>query len=1316
MEFYEDDDYGYDPVVSNTTLVPKKKALVQTYGPWLWSKTVSEVPIHSEEEADEILTLSCGHRTCLCCAHRLYHFRCPDRSCGAVQQPETLYLTSNMAIRPERPAKFVGTSLEFVMRDTSVHQSHIWLYGRMLTGESVAVKVARLKSYFWISFGGMTRDTADALILAVNDILSTKLEGALRPVANGHKTDFSLKKKALLVKDAPWIINPKHRPEPSGSIREYRETLVDSMHLKIEVAMPCLLSDARYLFEERQTAVSQRLEAITGGPITVFEADLPVDLRFMIDRGIQGASWVKVNGTPIPGHPYRDGTSRESIAYYEFHVDADSVEASEIKMSVMPPPVSASIDIEVDINPLGIGFNSSQTEAILQIAVYVSCNGKSRGFVHMQGSYEPRENFEVRPDPSVEAPPVYYCYASETELLIGFFAHMRRIDPDDILTYNGDNFDWPFINVRAELCNLTSKQKATGRLARVPLSVRESMYASSAFSSQRSVVTMHGWVSIDLYQRLLQEHKLRSYTLNSVANEFLNQSKVDLKYSDIPVFMREATGRWWLAVYCLADVRLPYLLYKKLHMDVNYIQQAHVAHVTPRMYLGRGQSIRILTSIIFYVSKHKMGIHFPTAPSDRGKPSGEPEEKYQGATVCDQASGYYGPDAPVAVLDFESLYPSIMQEANLCYTTAISLAEIKRLGYVKGEDYTQLTPTSACFVTTKHRKGILPLILEYWRSARKEAKGHKATHLYSDPELAAIYDALQLGFKIQMNSVYGVTGARFGSLSMKQIAFSTTEYGRAMIAILVEFVTTTYTRKNGYPFDIVVVYGDTDSIFIVFRNCTKDLYLEGTDKLDINKIIDESIKISKRATETLYKAPHNLQFEKVFSGLILVSKKRYAGLKIVLKKHNGYGNIHSIHTFMDASGMENVRRDPCRLVGEIVTEILRLVIEEQSVQKAVDYAQDIIRKLLVGEVPIHSLILSRKLSRKIEDYKNRPPHVYLCERIQERNPDKTPKVGERVEYVIIDDPRKRLKTMRAEDPMFVLENDIPVDYGYYFANQILKPMARLFYYILSNPEDQRKLTNTSGILWMRTLPGIKPKTLFDAENDDDSGSDTEGVLVDMNEAMDKLSIIAPAGKPLLTKRPLYEEVPTEEAAPKRPKTQATMNNYFGGCAPPVKVVKPLNNQQAISKMIKSSQMQAITGAGVTKKRKVDVGYEGSAIQDLYKRKQTTDDKRVLVVPRCIVCRASTEDVGFICCPECRSGGETDPMKEARASKKAEVLERVAELEDTKQKCIVTCTACVAINPLIDMDTCNNTACSTFWQRVEDKKRTSKAIRLRDLQW
>jgi len=183
----------------------------------------------------------------------------------------------------------------------------------------------------------------------------------------------------------------------------------------------------------------------------------------------------------------------------------------------------------------------------------------------------------------------------------------------------------------------------------------------------------------------------------------------------------------------------------KLMSFVNYTEMARVTGVPFNYLLVRGQQIKVISQL--YRKARTEGYLIPNLKSEGS------DEQYEGATVIEPKKGYYS--EPVATLDFSSLYPSIMQAHNLCYTTLLNAKTIERLHLRKDVDYI-VTPNNGtccvnvvdidCFVKHNLRKGILPTILADLLAARKQAKTDLKKE--SDPFKKAVLDGRQLALKV----------------------------------------------------------------------------------------------------------------------------------------------------------------------------------------------------------------------------------------------------------------------------------------------------------------------------------------------------------------------------------------------------------------------------------------------------------------------------------------------------------------------------------------------------------------------------------------
>jgi DNA polymerase delta subunit 1 len=189
----------------------------------------------------------------------------------------------------------------------------------------------------------------------------------------------------------------------------------------------------------------------------------------------------------------------------------------------------------------------------------------------------------------------------------------------------------------------------------------------------------------------------------------------------------------------------------KLMSFVNYTEMARVTGVPFNFLLARGQQIKVISQL--YRKAGAEGFVIPNLKSEGT------DEQYEGATVIEPRKGYYS--EPVATLDFSSLYPSIMQAHNLCYTTLLTSRTIERLRLKKDEDYI-VTPNNGiyfdtwsnpdCFIKASVRKGILPTILADLLAARKQAKADLKKE--TDPFKKAVLDGRQLALKVLYPSLF----------------------------------------------------------------------------------------------------------------------------------------------------------------------------------------------------------------------------------------------------------------------------------------------------------------------------------------------------------------------------------------------------------------------------------------------------------------------------------------------------------------------------------------------------------------------------------
>ena len=600
-------------------------------------------------------------------------------------------------------------------------------------------------------------------------------------------------------------------------------------------------------------------------------------------------------------------------------------------------------------------------------------------------------------------------FKTEKELLDAFQKYLIKTDPDILTGWNIFGFDLEFLHFRAVL---TGASTIWGRVKDSPIEkVTEKNLSSSALGNNLLKMTpMKGRYVFDLFQDVKREHKLESYSLNNVSKHFLKDQKNDMPVKEI--FSRFAGGDPKLlgevAAYCIKDTELPHALMEKLCQIQNVVEMAKACWVPLAFLSERGQQIKVFSQM----AKKARELNFIIPTFKQPAAVAGDADGYQGATVLDAQTGaYYG---PITALDFASLYPSIMCAHNLCYSTLVMDPKYDNL---PGVEYEQYGP---------HRfaqgvVSLLPTILMDLKAFRKKAKKLMAQN--EGTPMEAIYNGQQLAYKISMNSIYGFTGASKGMLPCVAIASTVTMRGRQMIE-----ETKNYVEAN-FP-GAKVRYGDTDSVMVEFDVQGR----KGQEAIDYSW---EQGELAAAQCTKLFKAPNDLELEKVYCPYFLYSKKRYAA-KMYEGKTSPDGTVTVSFKKIDVKGLQVVRRDSCPFVRETLKKLLGMILESSDPTPVIEEARAAAKKLMHGQVPIESLLMSKQLASA---YKVPMAHVAVRDKIKARAPGSEPQQGDRVPFVIVKGDGRMFE--KAEDPAWVRDKNVPIDYQYYFTNQFKKPVQDL---------------------------------------------------------------------------------------------------------------------------------------------------------------------------------------------------------------------------------------------------------------------------------
>ena len=741
----------------------------------------------------------------------------------------------------------------------------------------------------------------------------------------------------------------------------------------------------------------------------VYESNLDPVLRLMHRTGIQSTGWLDTGDKCIRSH----------LAHVDMDLFCnDWTTLKPVARDDMAPFVVASVDIECNSSTGKFPDADIPGDACFQIAISLCTFGSDEPYDKTCLCYKTT-------DPNLEGS-VIQSYETEREMLEAFHKYLHTKDVDIITGWNIFGFDMEYIYKRAQITKCNYGFFNLGKLRDTESELVIKKLSSSALGDNLlKLLPMPGRFIFDMFHEVKKGYKLDSYKLDNVSKLYLGDQKIDMAPKEMfaryregdPVKLRD------VAEYCIKDTLLPHRLMKKLCTLLNLVEMAKATWVPANFLVERGQQIKVFSQLT--KKARELGFTVPTI-----RYGALPEEPYEGATVLEAQKGAYY--TPITALDFEALYPSIMMAHNLCYSSYVM--DEKKYGAVPGITYETFNIGDRTYKFAQDVPSLLPAILAELKQFRKQAKRDMAN---ATGFMKEVYNGKQLAYKISMNSVYGFTGAGKGILPCVPIASTTTSKGRSMIE-----ETKNYVEAN-FP-GAKVRYGDTDSVMVEFD--------VGDRKGE--EAIAYSWEVGERAAEecsALFKKPNNLELEKVYWPYFLYSKKRYAA-KLWTKGKDG--NMHM--DYIDIKGLQVVRRDNTPHVREVCKELLDVILTSSDPGPPKELAKERAIELLSGDVPNDKLILSQGLSdtykvggktvsvTSSESVKINQSHVQVVMKMRHRKPGSEPHSGDRVPYILTKTQDSKAKAYeKAEDPKYVEEHGVPVDYHYYFLNKFLNPVCDL---------------------------------------------------------------------------------------------------------------------------------------------------------------------------------------------------------------------------------------------------------------------------------
>uniref|UniRef100_A0A4W4EWK2 DNA polymerase n=1 Tax=Electrophorus electricus TaxID=8005 RepID=A0A4W4EWK2_ELEEL len=608
--------------------------------------------------------------------------------------------------------------------------------------------------------------------------------------------------------------------------------------------------------------------------------------------------------------------------------------------------------------------------------------------------------------------------ATERTLLGFFLAKMHKVDPDVLVGHDILGFDLEVLLQRINTCKVPFWSKI-GRLRRANM---PKLGGRGGFAEKSAAC---GRLVCDVEISAKELIRCRSYHLTELVAHILKADRAVVPPENIRNLYSDSPHLLYLLELTWMDAKLILQIMCELNVLPLALQITNIAgNVMSRTLMG-GRSERneyLLLHAFYdrnYIVPDKQFFKKPQQDLgedddvDVGKKSGKVKKKaaYTGGLVLDPKVGFY--DKFILLLDFNSLYPSIIQEFNICFTTVHREAPGSRR---KTEEDANEIPE---LPDPDLELGVLPKEIRKLVERRRQVKQlMKQPDL--NPDLYLQYDIRQKALKLTANSMYGCLGFSFSRFYAKPLAALVTHKGREILM---------HTKDMVQKMNLEVIYGDTDSIMI------------NTNSPSLEEVFKLGHRV-KNEVNKLYKLVE-LDIDGVFKSLLLLKKKKYAALVVEQHADGRYT------TKQELKGLDIVRRDWCDLakqcgnyvIGQILSDQNRDTILENIQQHLVEVGE----KVASGDVPLSMFEIHKALTKDPQDYPDKKslPHVHVALWINSQGGRKV-KAGDTISYVICQDGSTLAASQRAYAPEQVQKQaGLCLDTHYYLSQQVHPVVGRI---------------------------------------------------------------------------------------------------------------------------------------------------------------------------------------------------------------------------------------------------------------------------------
>ncbi|KAK4393287.1 DNA polymerase alpha catalytic subunit [Sesamum angolense] len=759
---------------------------------------------------------------------------------------------------------------------------------------------------------------------------------------------------------------------------------------------------------------------------------------FLIKRKIKGPSWLSIS-------KFSSCAASQRVSWCKFEVTVDfpkdiQVSSSSKNISDIPPVVVTAINLKTIIN------EKQNVNEIVSASVICCHRAKNKFGCSLCRDIISCLVVTRKSKPNVMNLPDRCSHgglrmdsSSERALLNRLMTELHKLDSDVLVGHNISGFDLDVLLHRVQVCRVPSSMwSKIGRLKRstMPkLNKGSSVFGSGASSGIMSCIA--GRLLCDTYICSRDLLKEVSYSLTQLAKTQLNKDRKEITPHDIPQMFQSSESLMELVEYGETDAWLSMEL--MFHLSVLPLTR-QLTNISGNLWHktlqgARAQRVEYLLLHAFHAKKFivpdkfssqsketwttkrkiSSGVESKEIDPDSTNLDDEPPENYHGKTkkgpsysgglVLEPKKGLY--DKYILLLDFNSLYPSIIQEYNICFTTVERSAD-----------------GSAPLLPSTKRTGVLPELLKNLVERRRMVKSWLKTATGLKVQQL---DIQQQALKLTANSMYGCLGFSNSRFYAKPLAELITLQGREILQSTVDLV------QN--VLNLEVIYGDTDSIMIY--SGLDDI---GKAKLIAGKVIQEVNK-KYRCLE--------IDLDGLYKRMLLLKKKKYAAVKMHFKDGTSYEVI-------ERKGLDMVRRDWSLLSKELGDFCLSQILSGGSCEDVVEAIHNSLMKVQEemrnGQIPLEKYVITKTLTKPPEAYPDarNQPHVEVALRLKRSGYVTGCSAGDTVPYIICCEQGNGstssvgiAQRARHPDELKKDNGNWMVDIDYYLAQQIHPVISRL---------------------------------------------------------------------------------------------------------------------------------------------------------------------------------------------------------------------------------------------------------------------------------